>query len=57
MQNLLKATLPADAQQATLVGRVWIDKTGKIGDNSDRIRNLHENKGFQLVSKDWKRGF
>jgi fumarylacetoacetate (FAA) hydrolase family protein len=30
MQNFLKATLPADAQQATLVGRVWIEGQGPV---------------------------
>jgi fumarylacetoacetate (FAA) hydrolase family protein len=30
MQNFLKATLPADAQQATLVGRVWIEGQGAV---------------------------
>lgn len=30
MQSFLKATLPADAQQATLVGRVWIEGQGAV---------------------------
>lgn len=30
MQNFLKATLPADAQQATLVGRVWVEGQGAV---------------------------
>jgi fumarylacetoacetate (FAA) hydrolase family protein len=30
MQNFLQATLPADAQQATLVGRVWIEGQGAV---------------------------
>jgi len=30
MQAFLKATLPADAQQATLVGRVWIEGQGPV---------------------------
>jgi len=30
MQDFLKATLPADAQQATLVGRVWIEGQGAL---------------------------
>jgi fumarylacetoacetate (FAA) hydrolase family protein len=30
MQGFLKATLPADAQQATLVGRVWIEGKGPV---------------------------
>jgi fumarylacetoacetate (FAA) hydrolase family protein len=30
MQDFLKATLPADAQQATLVGRVWIEGKGPV---------------------------
>ncbi len=30
MQTFLKATLPADAQQATLVGRVWIEGQGPV---------------------------
>jgi len=30
MQSFLKATLPADAQQATLVGRVWIEGQGPV---------------------------
>lgn len=30
MQEFLKATLPADAQQATLVGRVWIEGQGPV---------------------------
>ncbi|RYF16305.1 MAG: fumarylacetoacetate hydrolase [Comamonadaceae bacterium] len=30
MQDFLKATLPADAQQATLVGRVWIEGQGPV---------------------------
>jgi len=30
MQDFLKATLPADAQQATLVGRVWIEGLGPV---------------------------
>ena len=30
MQSFLKATLPADAQQATLVGRVWIQGQGPV---------------------------
>ena len=30
MQNFLQATLPADAQQATLVGRVWIAGQGPV---------------------------
>jgi fumarylacetoacetate (FAA) hydrolase family protein len=30
MQSFLKATLPADAQQATLVGRVWIEGKGPV---------------------------
>ena len=30
MQQFLKATLPADAQQATLVGRVWIEGQGAV---------------------------
>ena len=30
MQNFLEATLPADAQQATLVGRVWIEGQGAV---------------------------
>ena len=30
MQSILKATLPADAQQATLVGRVWIEGQGPV---------------------------
>jgi fumarylacetoacetate (FAA) hydrolase family protein len=30
MQNFLKATLPADAQQATLIGRVWIEGQGPV---------------------------
>ncbi|HET8745047.1 MAG TPA: fumarylacetoacetate hydrolase family protein [Ramlibacter sp.] len=30
MQDFLKATLPADAQQATLVGRVWIEGQGAV---------------------------
>ena len=30
MQDFLKATLPADAQQATLVGRVWLEGQGAI---------------------------
>ncbi len=30
MDDFLKATLPADAQQATLVGRVWADGLGPV---------------------------
>jgi fumarylacetoacetate (FAA) hydrolase family protein len=30
MNSFLSATLPADAQQATLVGRVWIDGMGPV---------------------------
>jgi fumarylacetoacetate (FAA) hydrolase family protein len=30
LQNFLDATLPADAQQATLVGRVWIEGKGPV---------------------------
>ena len=30
MQSFLQATLPADAQQATLVGRVWIEGQGPV---------------------------
>ena len=30
MQTFLQATLPADAQQATLVGRVWIEGQGPV---------------------------
>jgi fumarylacetoacetate (FAA) hydrolase family protein len=30
MQPFLKATLPADAQQATLVGRVWVQGQGPV---------------------------
>jgi fumarylacetoacetate (FAA) hydrolase family protein len=30
MQSFLKATLPADAQQATLLGRVWIEGQGAV---------------------------
>jgi fumarylacetoacetate (FAA) hydrolase family protein len=30
MQDFLRATLPADAQQATLVGRVWIEGQGPV---------------------------
>jgi fumarylacetoacetate (FAA) hydrolase family protein len=30
MQDFLKATLPADAQQATLVGRAWIEGQGAV---------------------------
>lgn len=30
MQDFLKATLPADAQQATLVGRVWVEGQGAV---------------------------
>jgi len=30
MQSFLKATLPADAQQATLVGRAWIEGQGAV---------------------------
>jgi fumarylacetoacetate (FAA) hydrolase family protein len=30
MQSFLKATLPADAQQATLVGRVWVEGQGPV---------------------------
>jgi fumarylacetoacetate (FAA) hydrolase family protein len=30
MNNFLQATLPADAQQATLVGRVWIEGQGAV---------------------------
>jgi fumarylacetoacetate (FAA) hydrolase family protein len=30
MQEFLKATLPADAQQATLVGRAWIEGKGPV---------------------------
>jgi fumarylacetoacetate (FAA) hydrolase family protein len=30
MQSFLNATLPADAQQATLVGRVWIEGQGAV---------------------------
>ncbi len=30
MKDFLKATLPADAQQATLVGRVWIEGHGAV---------------------------
>lgn len=30
MQDFLEATLPADAQQATLVGRVWIEGQGAV---------------------------
>jgi fumarylacetoacetate (FAA) hydrolase family protein len=30
MQPFLKATLPADAQQATLVGRVWVEGQGPV---------------------------
>ncbi|MDB5955545.1 fumarylacetoacetate hydrolase family protein [Ramlibacter sp.] len=30
MQSFLQATLPADAQQATLVGRVWIEGQGAV---------------------------
>lgn len=30
IQNFLKSTLPADAQQATLVGRVWIEGQGPV---------------------------
>jgi fumarylacetoacetate (FAA) hydrolase family protein len=30
MQSFLKATLPADAQQATLIGRVWIEGQGAV---------------------------
>lgn len=30
MQSFLKATLPADAQQATLIGRVWIEGQGPV---------------------------
>jgi fumarylacetoacetate (FAA) hydrolase family protein len=30
MQDFLKATLPADAQRATLVGRVWVEGLGPV---------------------------
>lgn len=30
IQNFLKSTLPVDAQQATLVGRVWIEGQGPV---------------------------
>jgi fumarylacetoacetate (FAA) hydrolase family protein len=30
MKNFLAATLPADAQQATLIGRVWIEGQGAV---------------------------
>ena len=30
MQSFLQATLPADAQQATLVGRVWLEGQGPV---------------------------
>jgi fumarylacetoacetate (FAA) hydrolase family protein len=30
MQDFLKATLPADAQQATLVGRAWLEGQGAV---------------------------
>ena len=30
MQDFLKATLPADAQQATLVGRAWVEGQGAV---------------------------
>ncbi|RYY71103.1 MAG: fumarylacetoacetate hydrolase, partial [Comamonadaceae bacterium] len=30
MDSFLNATLPADAQQATLVGRVWIEGMGAV---------------------------
>ena len=30
MQDFLEATLPADAQQATLVGRVWLEGQGPV---------------------------
>src|SRR6478735_1805770 len=30
MNDFLKATLPADAQQATLVGRVWVEGQGPV---------------------------
>jgi fumarylacetoacetate (FAA) hydrolase family protein len=30
MQDFLKATLPADAQQATLVGRAWVEGLGAV---------------------------
>ncbi|MCC2635277.1 MAG: hypothetical protein K0S48_3163, partial [Ramlibacter sp.] len=30
MKDFLKATLPADAQQATLVGRAWVEGQGAV---------------------------
>ena len=30
MQDFLKATLPADAQQARLVGRAWVEGQGAV---------------------------
>jgi fumarylacetoacetate (FAA) hydrolase family protein len=30
MQDFLKATLPADAQQATLIGRLWVEGKGPV---------------------------
>ena len=41
MQDFLKATLPADAQQATLVGRVWIEGQGPVPVRAD-AQGVHD---------------
>ncbi len=35
---------------------LFIHKTGRFGDNSDRIGIMHENKGGWAASKGWERG-
>jgi fumarylacetoacetate (FAA) hydrolase family protein len=45
MQTFLKATLPADAQQATLVGRVWIEGQGPVLVRAD-AQSLYDLSGL-----------
>lgn len=45
MQTFLKATLPADAQQATLVGRVWIEGQGPVLVRADH-QSLYDLSGL-----------
>jgi len=49
MQDFLKATLPADAQQATLVGRVWIEGQGPVLVRADH-QSLYDLSGLAPTS-------
>ena len=44
MRSFLRATLPADAQQATLVGRVWVEGQGAVlvGVDGDELVDLSQ---------------